>query len=244
LDLVLVEGGTFLMGADNDDNILNVPFEMPLHPVTVSDFYIGRYEETVGEFKRFVDETGYVPETDSAYIWDGSWKKEQGICWDFDYRGMRFGPSEYNHPVRNVTWADANAYCKWVGGRLPTEAEWEFAARGGLKSRATKYSGSNEAQEVGWFVRVNEGHQTRPVGSLMPNELGLHDMSGNVWEWCSDWFGAYSGEAQYNPLGPETGTKRVHRGGSWDNAVRLTLRLPHDPHDAACDIGFRVAKSK
>ncbi|NPD47282.1 SUMF1/EgtB/PvdO family nonheme iron enzyme [Lentimicrobium sp. S6] len=136
---VFVKGGTFEMGAV-DTNTSHIPYcEMPIHKVTVSDFYIGKYEVTVGEFKKFIDATGYITDAekaDSCYVWDEGWKKKQGITWEYDTFGNKISSSDYNHPVFNVSWFDAKAYCEWVGGRLPTEAEWEYAARGGIKSKA------------------------------------------------------------------------------------------------------------
>jgi len=120
-----------------------------------------------------------------------------------------------------VNWTEATAFCEAVGGRLLTEAEWEFAARGGNKTRGYIYSGSNNLDEVGWYWN-NAGtyaYECKPVGQKLPNELGIYDMSGNVWEWVNDWYGSYPNGAVTDPTVPETGSYRVDRGGGWNNSA-------------------------
>jgi formylglycine-generating enzyme required for sulfatase activity len=151
-------------------------------------------------------------------------------------------------PVENVSWNDAVEYAKKVGKRLPTEAEWEYAARGGNKSKAFKYSGSNSLDEVGWYDSNSE-NKTHPVGTKQPNELGIYDMSGNVWEWCLDWYGEnyYGTSPDKNPQGPSSGTYRVLRGGSWysnDVSCRLTNRIRYNPDLRNINIGFRCVENK
>lgn len=156
-----------------------------------------------------------------------------------------------NHPIVSVTALEADDYCVWLSQktgknfRLPTEAEWEFAARGGMKSKGYIFSGSNDIDQVGWSVRNSEG-STHPVAQKEPNELGLYDMSGNAWEWCSDWLDLYDPLQLDNPQGPKEGTFRVRRGGSWDakeKNCRNTYRLSNSPRRSFHSIGVRVVSS-
>jgi formylglycine-generating enzyme required for sulfatase activity len=149
--------------------------ELPVHTVTVSSFYMDKTEVTQAEYRKVM---GKNPSRFSG-------------CDDC--------------PVESVSWHDANEYAKKVGKRLPTEAEWEYAARGGSKSKGYTYSGSNGIDAVGWYDD-NSDDKTHPVAQKQPNELGLYDMSGNVWEWCSDRYGSYSSSPQNNPQGPNSGS--------------------------------------
>ena len=153
-----------------------------------------------------------------------------------------------NYPVENVSWEDCQRFIERLNNRtgldfrLPMEAEWEYAARGGVKSKGYKYAGSDGLDEVGWY-RDNSGGHTHPVGKKKPNELGLHDMSGNVWEWCQNWFGAYSMEAQTNPTGPQSGGDRVLRGGGyWGDArfCRVSDRFNYVPGNRGNSSGLRL----
>ncbi|MFM8370924.1 MAG: SUMF1/EgtB/PvdO family nonheme iron enzyme, partial [Bacteroidota bacterium] len=222
-DMVQVQGGTFTMGClDGRDGDCDSD-EKPAHQVTLSDYAIGKTEVTVAQFRAFIQETGYKTDADkegSSYVWTGSdWIDKKGVNWKCDVKGRLRPEKDYNHPVIHVSWNDASAYCAWLSGRtgiayrLPAEAEWEFAARGGNAGKGFLYAGSNELDEVAWY-RDNSGQKTHPVARKKPNELGLYDMSGNVWEWCGDWYGDYPSEAKENPQGAEEGVRRVFRGGS------------------------------
>jgi len=216
-NMVYVEGGTFLMGSKEKGVRKN---EKPVHRVTVSDFMIGKYEVTQREWRAVMEDNP------SKFIGD-------------------------DQPVEHVSWSDIQEFLaklnKLSGSayRLPTEAEWEFAARGGNNSRGYKYAGSDNIDDVAWY-KGNSKPKTYPVGLKKANELGLYDMSGNVYEWCSDWYGGYGLGAVTNPQGPLTGAARVLRGGSWRwNAAncRSTYRTNYYPGNLYYSIGFRIACS-
>jgi len=216
ISLVLVEGGTFPMGSTSGD-----PDEQPVHTVTVSSFYLDLKEVTVGEYRAFCTATGRTMPSAPTWGWVDT------------------------HPVVNVSWNDATAYAQWVGKRLPTEAEWEYAARGGKFNHGYTYSGSNTLDGVGWYTS-NSGSRTNPVGGKGANELGLFDMSGNIWELCNDWYDAayYGVSPATNPKGPVNGSKRVDRGGSWKNdpsACRVSDRTSFWQDSGLDDLGFRCA---
>ncbi len=243
--MILVEGGWFDMGSNDGHSE-----EKPVHRVYVNSFYIGKYEVTLGEFKTFIDATGYKTDAekdDVSYIRTGSVvKKQTGVNWRHDVKGST--QTELNNPVIHVSWNDAVAYAKWEGKRLPTEAEWEYAARGGNKNKGYKYSGSNNIDEVAWYTN-NSGSKTHPVGQKKPNELGIYDMSGNVWEWCSDWYDEnyYNKSPEKNPQGPSSGTYRVARGGSWnpiDGDCRAADRGGSTPTYRNNLVGFRLSQDK
>ncbi|MEA2043592.1 MAG: SUMF1/EgtB/PvdO family nonheme iron enzyme [Bacteroidota bacterium] len=252
-EMVLVQGGTFQMGSNN-----GYSNEKPIHSVTVSSFYISKYEVPVSEFKKFIDATNYQTDADKAgksYVYDGGWKYKNGVNWKCDVAGNRRPTSDYNHPVIHVSWNDATAYCKWAGGRLPTEAEWEYAARGGNKSNNYKYSGSNTLRNVAWYREnsydLGSSHSdygTHPVGTKSPNELGIYDMSGNVWEWCSDWYDSdyYSSSPSTNPQGASSGSNHVYRGGSWNSGAgycRVANRDYGKPTGSHNIFGFRLVRA-
>jgi len=250
-DMVLVQAGTFKMGSENDGSD-----EKPVHEVYVDAFYMDLYEVTVGKFKKFVEATGY--QTDAE-------KNADKRNWRYDAAGNIVGSDKMTLPVIYVSWNDATEYGKWLSRttgakyRLPTEAEWEYAARGGHKSPYEvgkgnvhigkyQYAGSDNLDEVGWYDENSNG-TTHPVAAKKPNELGLYDMSGNVYEWCRDWHDAkYYDECKKkgtvkNPEGPETGSSRVLRGGSWYGVAqycRSADRYHGGPDDRRDDLGFRL----
>jgi formylglycine-generating enzyme required for sulfatase activity len=261
--MVLIPAGSFMMGSDDGaDN------EKPVHEVYVEAFYLDKYEVTMAQFKKFVEVTGYKTDAEKegwSYAWTGTnWEKKKGVNWRHDAEGKSIGSHRMNHPVIHVSWNDAKAYAQWAGKRLPTEAEWEYAARSG--SKGYKYSwgngnpdgnkGGNIADEA--FKRVfkdwtiwegyNDGYVfTAPVGSFEPNEFGLYDMTGNVWEWCDDWHDEnyYSKSPKQNPKGTESGSQRVLRGGAWGvNPLGLRCAYRFRGLTASRDgtIGFRCAQ--
>lgn len=245
-EMVFVEGGRFLMGSEENDR------EKPIHEVTVSDFHIGKYPVTLAEFAEFVQETKYQTDADrgdGSYVWGGSiWKMTPGVNWRCGVDGKPRPESDYNHPVIHVSWNDAVTYAQWLSSktnknyRLPSEAEWEYAARGGQSSCGYPYAGSENLDEVAWYSG-NSDSNTHPVGLKTPNELGLYDLSGNVWEWCQDWDGDYPNSPQTNPMGPNSGSLRVIRGGGWGSRAfycRVTLRYYVIPGDRNADLGFRL----
>ncbi len=215
--MIKVEGGTFLMGAPESDTDAYED-EKPRHRVTLSDYYIG--------------ETAVTQELWEAVMGDN--------------------PSSFpgaDLPVEQVSWDECNTFITELNAltgkkfRLPTEAEWEFAARGGNKSKGYKYSGSNNIDEVAWY-NENSDHTTHIVKTKQPNELGLYDMSGNVFEWCQDWYDDYNRGSQTNPKGASEGSFRVSRGGSWlDYAryCRVSLRRSSAPDNRDNNLGFRLA---
>ena len=219
-EMVEVRGGTFRMGATSEQGSDVWDNEKPVHSVTLSGYYIGKTEVT-----------------------QALWKAVMGS-------NPRRLKGDYL-PVENVSWDDCQEFIRELNAltgqnfRLPTEAEWEFACRGGNNSRGYKYSGSNNLGSVAWYDG-NSGNKTHPVGTKAPNELGIYDMSGNVWEWCADWYGDYSSGAQTNPTGPYGGSNRVYRGGSWNYDVgrcRSSNRDFYYPWIRDIILGLRLALS-
>ncbi|WP_251621782.1 formylglycine-generating enzyme family protein [Odoribacter lunatus] len=231
LEMVYVQGGTFSMGATEEQGDHCSGNEYPIHSVTLSDYYIGRYEVTQGLWEKVM----------------GTTIEQQRDKNSSNYNSLRGVGSDY--PMYYVSWNEAVAFCEKLSqltGKkytLPTEAQWEYAARGGGKSEGYKYSGSDEIDEVAWYSG-NSNSSTRPVGQKLPNELGIYDMSGNVHEWCSDWYASYS-SAQTDPTGPETGSDRVFRGGGWGTYIyegdcRVSHRGYYYPSHRYDWLGFRV----
>ncbi|MDR2519305.1 MAG: formylglycine-generating enzyme family protein [Spirochaetaceae bacterium] len=260
----LIQGGTFVMGSpaseegrrDNEEE----------HKVTVSGFYMGRHEVTVGEFRRFAEDSQYRTSAEArhngkVYLESGTAVQEDAD-WAHPYMDQ-----EDDHPVVLVSWYDAAHYCNWLskqegfrpayiikgtkviwkqgarGYRLPTEAEWEYACRAG--TAAAFHTGSRITKGQANF----DGYATAPVGSYPPNPWGLYDMHGNVWEWCWDWYGRYSLKEEADPAGPETGEDRINRGGCYrgvsdGSALRSAYRWYGDPPEHSDNtLGFRVVRA-
>ena len=269
-----IKGGTFTMGSNDTEAGSD---EKPTHSVTLDDFYMGKYEVTLAQFKAFVKDSGYKTDAEKrtddygSYVYEnGSWNKKDGINWRHDAEGKI--QTNEQHPVIHVSWNDAVEYCKWLSRKtgksytLPTEAQWEYAAGNG--SRHTKYAwgngsptnskGGNVADETGankfnWtknesniFVGYTDGYATTaPVGQFGANDYGLYDMTGNVWEWCRDWYAAdyYSKSPSRNPENTTTATYRVLRGGSWliyARFCRAAYRSYGTPSLRNNYIGFRL----
>ena len=245
LEFVDVNGGTFQMGCTElNDGECNFD-ENPVHSVTLSSFKISKYEVTNAEYADFLNSVGAKSDGSlggTTYIFIG-----EEYC-HIVYSNNQFIPVQgtANLPVMVVSWDGAQAFCNWVGGRLPTEAEWEFAARGGNKTHGYAYSGSNTLNDVCWNSS-NTFANPQNVGKLSPNELGIYDMSGNAMEWCADWYGwdYYSNSPSSNPEGPASGDKKVVRGGSVFNGAddcRVSDRYDLSPSNSHKEVGFRVVK--
>ena len=221
-EMVRVDGGKFKMGATPEQKKLAEKDESRAHNVTLDDYYIGKYEVTQS-------------------LWNAVMDNNQSA-----FKGS-------NRPVERVSWNDCQEFIRRLNEltgnnfRLPTEAEWEYAARGGKKSHGYKYSGSDNIDDVAWYAG-NSGNETHDVGQKNPNELGIYDMSGNVWEWCSDWyFNKYSRRSQKNPAGPEKGNKKVFRGSCWYNdakSCRVSNRHSNDPVYSLSYMGLRLVLEK
>ena len=220
IEMVKVEAGTFMMGATSE---MKNPYddEKPVHQVTLTnDYYMGKYEVTQA-------------------LWQVVMGKNPSY-----FKGD-------NLPVNYVRWKDCQRFISKLNSmtgrkfRLPTEAEWEYAARGGKKSRGYQYSGSSNISDVAWYDG-NSGDKTHPVGTKQANELGIYDMTGNVLEWCQDWYGSYYSSSQTNPTGATSGSRHVNRGGSWAKNVRRSspsCRYGAIYVDRDLDLGFRLALS-
>ena len=250
-NMVFVKGGTFQMGSNEESD------EKPIHSVTVSDFYIGKYEVTNEEFCKFLNDYGSDKVKSGTYSGETMiYDKSSGYSPYGVYKsGSIWKPisGKEKHPVIYVTWFGANEYCKWAGGRLPTEAEWEYAARGGNKSKGYTYSGSNTIENVAWYYMnsydkgsSHSDYGTHVVGTKNTNELGIYDMSGNVWEWCSDWYDSdyYSSSPSNNPTGASSGSYRSLRGGCWsyDHTYCLVANRNYlNPTVSISNYGFRLA---
>lgn len=217
--MVRVEGGSFNMGCPWSEGENCEDDERPVQKVTLNAFSISKVEVTQRLWQSVMD-------NNPSYF-----------------------PSCPECPVEQVSFVDVQQFLERLNHltgssyRLPTEAEWEFASRGGGKSSGTKFSGSNDVNQVGWFWD-NSQNSTHPVGQKGANELGLFDMSGNVWEWCQDWYGTYTSKPQANPVGSASGTYRVIRGGAWnyhEGGCRNSCRYSFFPDKRGMSLGFRLA---
>jgi formylglycine-generating enzyme required for sulfatase activity len=276
--LETIAGCTFAMG---DDSVWAYPGdgEGPVHEVTVDEFQIDAHAVTNEAFARFVDATGWVTEAERygwSFVFGGLlpddfpdtrgvvdapwWRQVEGAWWQHPEGPQSTIDDRDDHPVVHVSWNDAQAYCQWSGTRLPTEAEWEVAARGGTDRTAFPWGddlepGGEHRMNVfqGEFPGGNTGADgylgTAPVDAYEPNGLGLYNVTGNVWEWCSDWFDAsyYARSERTNPSGPAAGSRRVQRGGSYlchlsyCRRYRVSARFANEPDSSTGNVGFRVA---
>ncbi|MDQ1316996.1 MAG: Formylglycine-rating enzyme family protein [Candidatus Poribacteria bacterium] len=249
-EMVMIPAGDFQMGSNDG---FRRPDEKPVHTVYLNAFYMDKYEVTNAQYRRFVKETGHK-EPEGTSLVDG--RLHSGFN---PWSDERFNKD--NQPVVCVSWDDAKAYAEWAGKRLPTEAEWEKAARGGLADK--KYVWGNESTppkgagnlvdkstrkvfpNLEFFVGYDDGYTyTAPVGKFKPNGYDLYDMAGNVFEWCADWFDPdyYSKSPKQNPKGPESGEARVLRGGSWiaiPDYLRVAFRWSSMPENFDDSYGFR-----
>ena len=258
--MVFIKGGTFLMGTAD-----GLAVEGPEHEVVVKSFWMDAHEVTVAQFAEFVDATAYKTDAEK-FGWSGvfdvgaaGWKKVQGAEWR--HPDGAASTARRDDPVTQVSWSDAVAYAAWAKRRLPTEAEFEYAARGGLSGKRyawgddLKANGSFQANFwQGTFPTRNLGEDgfigLAPVGSFAPNGYGLYDITGNVWEWCADWFDEeyYKISPGVDPKGPSTGETRVIRGGSWlcsENyctGYRVAARNHTAPDSGLNNLGFRCVR--
>ncbi len=256
-NMIYFEGGTFVMGSSRTAN------ETPAHKVTVTSFKIDKSPVTVSEFSKFIEATHYV--TDAEKFGDSgvynfslqAWELKKGAYWLYPL-GRENAKAEMNHPVTQVSWNDAKAYCNWVGKRLPTEAEWEFAAKNGGKPDQLYSWGNSLIMNDKYMANVWQGTSindvvvedgfkyTSPVGYFGLTESGLTDMGGNVWNWCDDTFKPYPGNNQESKVDELTKTMR---GGSFfydenmENSYTTTYRAPNTTETSLFNIGFRCASN-
>jgi sulfatase modifying factor 1 len=276
---VELPGGTFLMG---DESPLAYPGdgEGPVHEVELSPFAIDAYAVTNERFAAFVDATGYVSEAEQyrwSFVFGGLlpddfedtaavvgaewWRQVFGADWRHPHGPQSSIDDAMNHPAVHISWTDAQAFCAWSGTRLPTEAEWEYAARAGStgpfpwgdelepagEHRMNVFQGTFPAQNT-----IEDGYAgTAPVDAFEPNAFGLYNMTGNVWEWCSDWFDphTYANSPRTNPTGPPHGANKIMRGGSYlchasyCRRYRVSARMGSEPSSTSGNVGFRVVNA-
>ncbi|MFD0698715.1 formylglycine-generating enzyme family protein [Paenibacillus sp. GCM10027628] len=278
--MILLSGGEFWMGDDSGEGFPQ-DGEGPVRAFTLDPFYIDPYAVTNEQFQRFATATGYVTEAEKfgwSYVFhlfvpdelresvDGVvnnapwWWKVDGANWRQPEGPGSAIRSRMDHPVVHVSWHDAQAYCRWAGKRLPTEAEWEYAARGGLERKRYPWGDTLLVEGrhrcniwQGLFPKVNHASDgyagTAPVNAYEPNGYGLYNVSGNVWEWCEDWFSAdhHRSAASHNPKGPGKGAAKTVKGGSYlchksyCNRYRVAARTSNTPDSSTGHMGFRCA---
>ena len=242
-EMIMVKGGSFLMGKDEEN---------PGHQITVPDFYMGKYPVTVEEYLHFAKTSNsnypeWLEEGNQYNIYTGTSNY---------YKNLGAAITHPRHPIVGISWHNAHAYCEWLSKKtdkkytLPSEAQWEYAARGGNQSLGFPYAGSYKLKEVGWYYTNSHG-ETKPVGLKLPNELGIHDMSGNIREWCLDHWQEdvdkvpKDGSAWLDPeKANDAAATRVVRGGSWsyDGNCRVSIRNGDDADLRYSLIGFRVLR--
>lgn len=235
-DMVFVKGGTFQMGNNGGS-----ADEKPVHKVMVNDFWMGKYEVTQKEWREIMKTNPSYFKGDNLPVEQVSWFEVVDFC---NWKSQKEGLS----PCYTINGTNVSCNFRANGYRLPTEAEWEYAARGGNQGLGYKYAGSDNLKEVGWYGS-NSGDRTHPVGQKKSNELGSYDMTGNVWEWCWDWYDSeyYQKSPQSDPQGPSSGNSRVLRGGSWGGGpvyVRCAGRNDSRPFNRNGNVGFRFVRTK
>ena len=281
-DMIRLDGRPFLMGSDFEEAVL-ADGEGAVRRVLLDGFHIDKFAVTNEQFAKFVRRTGYRTESERigwSFVFQGHIPQERsgdlvaatlpGAPWWCKVNGASWrqpeGPDSnvegrQNHPVTHVSWNDAGAYARWIGKRLPTEAEWEFAARGGLEQKIYPWGdeltpGGRHLMNVwqGTFPDrdlAEDGYAgTAPVDAFPPNGFGLHNMTGNTWEWCYDWFDSawHPTETRRNPVGPSRGTSKVMKGGSYlchhsyCNRYRVAARTCNTPESSASNAGFRCVR--
>jgi formylglycine-generating enzyme required for sulfatase activity len=238
MQMVSIPGGTFTMGCTSEQTNCYSD-ELPTHQVTLSSYSIGKYEITQKQWREVMGTNPSYFTGDNKPVEQVSWYEVVAFCNALSIR-------EGFTPAYTINGTTVSCNFLSNGYRLPTEAEWEYAARGGAQSPNTQYSGSNMLSEVAWY-NSNSSSTTHDVGTKLPNQLGIYDMSGNVWEWVWDYSGSYTSASQTNPTGPTSGSDRRLRGGSWNNNAencRSANRNNNNPDNRNNNNGARVLNTK